>query len=119
MISYLGSLDQFSPAAGRAGRCRQMSLCVGGTRRALARQPAVLAPSPRVLRAFLSVASGLGSQRFAGALPGRGVPSPSAACAGFSLLHGLFSSCGEQGQLCSCRAQLLIEVAFPVAERRP
>ena len=52
MISYLGSLDQFSPAVGRAGRCRQMSLCVGSTRRALARQPAVLAPSPRVLRAF-------------------------------------------------------------------
>ena len=51
MISYLGSLDQFSPAAGRARRCRQMLLCVGSTRRALARQPAVLAPSPRVLRA--------------------------------------------------------------------
>ena len=33
MISYLGSLVQFSPAAGRAGRCRQMSLCVGSTRR--------------------------------------------------------------------------------------
>ena len=79
MISYLGSLDQFSPAAGRAGRCRQMSLCVGSTRRALARQPAVLAPSPRVLRAFLSVASCLGSQRFAGALPGCGVPFPSLA----------------------------------------
>ena len=29
-----------------------MSLCVGSTRRVLARQPAVLAPSPRVLRAF-------------------------------------------------------------------
>ena len=29
MISYLGSLVQFSPAAGRAGRCRQISLCVG------------------------------------------------------------------------------------------
>ena len=52
MISYLGSLDQFSPAAGRAGRCRQMSLCVGSTSRALARQLAVLAPSPRVRRAF-------------------------------------------------------------------
>ena len=65
MISYLGSLDQFSPAAGKAGHCRQMSLCVGSTRRALARQPAVLAPSPQVLRAFLSVASGLGRQRFA------------------------------------------------------
>ena len=31
MISYLGSLDQFSPAGGRAGRCRQMSLCVDST----------------------------------------------------------------------------------------
>ena len=28
MISYLGSLVQFSPAAGRAGCCGQMSLCV-------------------------------------------------------------------------------------------
>ena len=33
MTSYLGSLVQFSPAAGRAGRCRQGSLCVGSTRR--------------------------------------------------------------------------------------
>ena len=33
MLSYLGSLVQFSPAAGRAGRCGQMSLCVGSTRR--------------------------------------------------------------------------------------
>ena len=32
MISYLGSLVQFSPATGRAGRCRQISsLCVGST----------------------------------------------------------------------------------------
>ena len=30
---FLVSLDQFSPAAGRAGRCRQISLCVGSTRR--------------------------------------------------------------------------------------
>ena len=52
MISYLGWLVQFSPAAGRAGRCRQMSLCVGSTRCVLARQPEVLAPSPRVRRAF-------------------------------------------------------------------
>ena len=36
MISYLGSLVQFSPATGRAGRCRQMSLCVGSTPRVLA-----------------------------------------------------------------------------------
>ena len=33
MISYLGSLVQFSPAAGRAGRCRQISLCVRSTHR--------------------------------------------------------------------------------------
>ena len=33
MISYLGSLVQFSPATGKVGRCRQMSLCVGSTRR--------------------------------------------------------------------------------------
>ena len=33
MISYLGSLVQFSPAAGRAGRCRQISLCVRSTPR--------------------------------------------------------------------------------------
>ena len=31
MISYLGSLVQFNPAAGRAGRCRQISLRVGST----------------------------------------------------------------------------------------
>ena len=52
MISYLGSLVQFSPAAGRAGRCRQKSLCVGSTRRVLAKQPAVLGTTPRVLRTF-------------------------------------------------------------------
>ena len=33
MISYLGSLVQFSPATGRAGRCRQTSLCVDSTPR--------------------------------------------------------------------------------------
>ena len=52
MISYLGSLVQFSPAAGRAGHCRQMSLCVGSTRRVLAGQPEVLAASLQVRRAF-------------------------------------------------------------------
>ena len=31
MVSYLGSLVQFSPAAGRAGRCRQISLCARST----------------------------------------------------------------------------------------
>ena len=52
MISYLGSLDQFSPAAGRAGRCWQMSLCGGGTRRALARQPRRAAWAARGLQAL-------------------------------------------------------------------
>ena len=52
MISYLVSLVQFSPGAGRAGRCRHMSLCMGSTRSVLARQPAVLGASLRVLRAF-------------------------------------------------------------------
>ena len=33
MISYLGSLVQFSPATGRAGGCRQISLCVDSTHR--------------------------------------------------------------------------------------
>ena len=33
MISYLGSLVQFSPATGRVGRYRQISLCVDSTRR--------------------------------------------------------------------------------------
>ena len=36
MISYLGSLVQFSPATGRMGCCRQISLCVGSTHRVLA-----------------------------------------------------------------------------------
>ena len=31
MVSYLGWLVQFSPAAGRAGRCRQTSLCMDST----------------------------------------------------------------------------------------
>ena len=33
MIPYLGSLVQFSTATGRAGRCRQTSLCVDSTSR--------------------------------------------------------------------------------------
>ena len=51
MISYLGSLVQFSPAPGRAGRCRQILLCVGSTRRVPATlglphsQASVLSPS--------------------------------------------------------------------------
>ena len=51
MIADLGLLDQFSPAAGRAGRCRQISLCVGSTRRVpvtlglLRSEVSVLSPS--------------------------------------------------------------------------
>ena len=33
MISYLGSLVQFSPATGRAGCCRQILQCVDSTPR--------------------------------------------------------------------------------------
>ena len=77
VISYLGSLVQFSPAAGRAGRCRQMSLCVGSPRRVLAKQPAVLAASPRVLRAFSLHGERLGRPEVC-------VRSPLARCA-FSL----------------------------------
>ena len=51
MVSYLGSLVQFSPAAGRAGLCRQLSLCVGSTGRVLARAARGLALSPRARRA--------------------------------------------------------------------
>ena len=36
MISYLGLLVQFSPATGRAGRCRQISLCMDSIPRVLA-----------------------------------------------------------------------------------
>ena len=36
MISYLGSLVQFRPAACRAGRCRQISRCVDITHHVLA-----------------------------------------------------------------------------------
>ena len=74
MISYLGSLVQFSPAAGRAGRCGQMSLCMGSTCRVPARQPAVLAPSPRVLRA-LSLRGERSGQPGFGALS-TGAPRP-------------------------------------------
>ena len=108
MISDFGSLVQFSPGAGRAGRCRQMSLCVGSTRRALARQPAVLAASPRVLRAF----------SLRGERPGQPVvlaPSPWVLRA--------FSLCGEwlrQPEVCA--ASLRVHRAFslrgPSARRR-
>ena len=83
MISYLGPLVQFSPAAGRAGHCRQMSLCVGSTRRDLARQPAVLAPSPRELRAF----------SLCGERPGQ-----PGVCVALSQARCAFSLCGERAR---------------------
>ena len=88
VISYLGSLVQFSPAAGRAGRCRQMSLCVWGAlamfwpgsqkfwqplpwcgapfppRAVQPRRPEVWRPLPGCCAPFPSAASGSGSQRF-------------------------------------------------------
>ena len=68
MISYLGSLVQFSPAAGRAGRCRQKSLCVGSSRHVLAKQPAVLGASPRARRAFSLRGPSARAGRFSGSL---------------------------------------------------
>ena len=79
MISYLCLLVQFSPAAGRAGRCRQMSQCMVSTRRVLAREPEVLAPSPRVRCAFSPAAGSQGGQRFVRPLPGCCAPFLSAA----------------------------------------
>ena len=65
MISYLGSLVQFSPAAGRAGRCRQISLCVGSTRRVLATmglpRTAVSVLSPSTLLRLPAALYGAGS----------------------------------------------------------
>ena len=75
----LGSLVQFSPAAGRAGRCRQMSLCVWSSRRVLAKQPAVLGTTPWVLRAFSLRGERLGWPEVCARSPGCGVPFPSAA----------------------------------------
>ena len=91
MIPYLGSLVQFSRAAGRAGRCRQISLCVGNTRHVLARQPEVLAASPQVRRAFTPAASSPGGQRFGRPLPGCCAPFPSAASGSGSQMLGALS----------------------------
>ena len=62
MISCLGSLFQFTPAAGRAGRCRQTSLCVGSTRRVPATlglpRTGVSVPSPSILLRLLAALYG-------------------------------------------------------------
>ena len=75
MVSYLGSLVQFSPGTGRARRCRQRSLCVGSSRRVLAGQPEAWRPLPERAAPFPSATSGPGSQRL-GALS-TGAPPPS------------------------------------------
>ena len=53
MVSCLGSLVQFSPAKGRAGRCRQILLCVDSTHRVPATlgfpRPGVSVLSPSTL----------------------------------------------------------------------
>ena len=64
MVSYLGSLVQFSPAAGRAGHCRQISLCVDNTHRV----PATLG----LPRKGVSVLSPSTLLRFPAALHGTG-----------------------------------------------
>ena len=72
-------LVQFSPAAGRAGHCRQTSLCMGSTRRVLTRQPEVCVPSHRVRRAFSLRSKRLGQPEAWRTLPWCGAPFPSAA----------------------------------------
>ena len=64
MISYLGSLVQFSPATGRAGRCRRIPLCVYSTPRV----PATLG----LPRSRVSVLSPSTLLRFPAALYGAG-----------------------------------------------
>ena len=81
MVSYLGSLVQFSPATGRAGRCRQMSLCVGSTRRVLA--------TLGLPRTGVSVLSPSTLLRLPAALYGAG-PALSAHTLEFTLGHSWF-----------------------------
>ena len=76
MISYLGSLAQFSPAAGRAGRCRQTSLCVDSTPRV----PATLG-LPRTGESVLSLSALL---RLPAALYGAGPALGAVAVFGYS-----------------------------------
>ena len=78
-MPYSGSLAQFSPAAGRAGRCRQMSLCGGSTCHVLARQPAVLVPSPQVWCAFSLRSERPGQPEVWRPLHRRAAPFPSVA----------------------------------------
>ena len=83
MISYLGSLVQFSPAAGRAGRYRQISLCVGSTPRV----PATLGLTPT----GVSVLSPSTLLRLPAALYGAG---PALCGFSFPVLHKSADSVG-------------------------
>ena len=74
MISYLGTLVQFSPGAGRAGRCRQMSPCVGSTGRVLAGQPEAWRSLHGRAAPFPSAAPACAAGRVSGSLStGRGL----------------------------------------------
>ena len=86
MISYLGSLVQFSPATGRAGRCRQISLCVDSTHRV----PATLG-LPRTGVSVLSLSTLL---RLPAALHGAGPVLSAVPVFGYSTK--------AQIQLCLC-----------------
>ena len=131
MISYLGSLDQFSPAAGRAGRCRQMSLCVGSTRRALARhhgerpgQPEVCAPcllpprpqrspvgSQEVFRQEPGPVCRVGGGGFSGAVCPLPLPLPPSSSGGGAALLWSFSAPLFCEPLAVCSSQLI----FPLS----
>ena len=79
-MSYLGSLVQFSLAAGRAGRCRQITLCVGSTHRVPATlglprsRVSVLSPSTllRLLAALYGAGLALSLVQFSGPPQTRG-----------------------------------------------
>ena len=94
MISYLGSLVQFSLAKGRAGRCTQIPLCVESTHHVPATlglprsRVSVLSPSTplRVLAALYGAGPALSSVRFR--ILHRSTDSVAPACCVFPGLSG-------------------------------
>ena len=76
MISYLGSLVQFSPAAGRAGRCRQMSLVWGALPVFRPGSQKFWRPLPGCSAPFPPAAGSPGGQRFGALSPGAPRPLP-------------------------------------------
>ena len=144
MVSYLGSLVQFSPGAGRAGRCRQMSLCVGSTRRVLATlglpRTGVTVLSPSTLLRLPAPLYGAGPALSAVPVFGsstkarirlrlRVVSSPAPAVQAdkglcvFSRVRRAFSLCGEQprwpdARAASPRVQRAFSLRGPSARRR-